>query len=64
MARGTWTDLLLVLLVDGVKSIFDGDSLHIASCHLQAEREPQIDLLDKRLAERLLEGILIIDGGR
>jgi len=54
------THPLLVRLVDGVQGIFDGDALDVACCDFQAKREVQVDLLDWRRCEELLEGLLVL----
>lgn len=40
------TDLLLVLLVDGIHGILDSDALHAPCGDMQAQRKVQVNLLD------------------
>lgn len=58
------TYLLAELLVDSVQRVLDGDAAQVPRRHLQAEREVQVDLLDRRLGEHQLEeGLLgLVDG--
>lgn len=54
-------DLLLVLLVDGIHGIFDGDTLQIPGGDLQAQGEVQVNLLDWGADEWELEDVLVLD---
>lgn len=58
------TDLLLVLLVNSIDSVLDGDAFQVACCNFQSQWKGKVDLLDQWLAQGLLEGFLVIDGGR
>jgi hypothetical protein len=62
-ARGS-AHPLLVRLVDRVKGVLDGDALQVARRHLHAEREVQVDLLDGRRRQELLEDFLLLDACR
>lgn len=54
-------DLLLVLLVDGIQGILDGDTLQIPGGDLQAQGEVQVNLLDRWADEWELEDVLVVD---
>ena len=54
------SDLLLELLVNGVQRIFDGNTLQVPRCYLQAEGEVQVNLLDRRSGEHLLQRFFVI----
>jgi hypothetical protein len=56
--------LLLELLVDGIKRIFDSDTLEVASCDFEAEGEVKVNLLDWWGGEHLFESFLVINCGR
>lgn len=43
------TDLLLVLLVDGIHGVLDSDALHAPCGDMQAQGEVQVNLLDRWL---------------
>lgn len=51
--RGTY--LLLELLVDGVQSVLDGDTLEVAGTDFKAKGEVEVDLLDGGFGEHHLE---------
>lgn len=55
---------LLVWLVDRIECILDGDTLEVSCCDLKPEREVEINLLDRRCCEELLQDILLVNGGR
>lgn len=55
------TDLLLVLLVDGIHGILDSDALHAPCGDMQAQREVQVNLLDWWLGQVQLENIPVFD---
>lgn len=59
--RWVCADLLLVLLVDGIQGILDGDTLQIPGGDLQTKGEVQVNLLDRRTDEWKLEDVLVID---
>ena len=61
-ARDDGTDLLLELLVDGIAGVLDGDALHVAGGHFEAEGEVEVDFLDRGVAEELVEDVLFFDG--
>lgn len=48
--------------MDSIKGILDGDSLQVAGCYFQAQREDEVDLPDWRSQEILLENLLVLDG--
>lgn len=56
------TDLLLVLLVDGIHGILDSDAFHTTRDNFKAQGEVQGDLLDGWVGEVQLEDVLVIDG--
>lgn len=56
------TDLLLVLLVNGIESILDGDTFQVSCGNFQTEREVQVNFLDRRLGQMQLENCWILDG--
>lgn len=56
--------LLLVLLVDGIERVLDGDALQIPGGDLQAQGEVQVNLLDRRLDEVEFQDVLVLNGGR
>lgn len=58
---GQGTRLLLELLVDGVKSIFDGNATHVASCDLETQGPYEVDPLDRGSSEVLLQDVLVVD---
>jgi len=53
-------DLLLVLLVDCVEGIFDGDTFEVTCGDLKTQGEVEVDLLDWWGAEQLLEVLLVL----
>jgi len=52
--------LLLELLMDSIQCILDGDTLQVPCSHLEPKWEVQVDLLDWRLCEHLLEHARLI----
>lgn len=63
MERWTSTSnyLFLELLVDGIKSILDGDSLQIPGCYFQAQWKMKVNLADWWSQEKLLEDLLVFN---
>lgn len=60
---GRKTHLVLVLLVDGVEGVLDGDAAHVAGRHVEPQWEVQVDLLDRRRRQQFLERLLVLDAG-
>ena len=58
--NGMQTHPLLELLVDCVQRILDCDSLEVPCCYLESEGEMEVNLLDRRCCEHLLEVFLVI----
>lgn len=61
---GRCTDPLLVRLVYRIKCVLDGDALEVPRRHLDPERELEVDLLDRRRREQLLQDVLVIHAAR
>ena len=59
-----WSYLLLELFVDGIQSVLDGYTLQVPRRNLQAQREVQVDLLDRRCGEELLQYFFVIQRRR
>lgn len=54
------TYLFLELFVDSIQSVLDGYPLQVSRCNLEAQWEVQVDLLDWRCGEELLQCFLVI----
>lgn len=58
------THLLFELLVDSIQRIFYCDTFHVSCCYTQAQWELQVNLLDWRGCEGLLEDVFVIESCR
>lgn len=56
--------LLLELFMYGVQSIFDGDAFEIPRSDFESQREMQVNLFDRRVCEKLLQSLLVLQGCR
>jgi hypothetical protein len=56
-----WTYFLLELLMYGIECIFNRHTFQVPCRDLQAQREVQIDLLDRGGREQLLEEIFVLN---
>ncbi len=50
--RGHSTCPLLVLFVDGIESVLNGDALEVPGCNFEPKGEMQVDLLDRRCGQQ------------
>lgn len=58
------TYLLLELFMNCVQSILDGDAFEIPRSNFESQREMQVNLLDGRVCEKLLQSFLVLQGCR
>ena len=48
--------------MDGIECVFDGYAFEVPGGYLHAEGEVEVDLLDRRVRQQLLENVLFVDG--
>jgi hypothetical protein len=47
--------------VDGIQGVLDGDALEVPRRHFQPQWEVEVNLLDRRRCEELLEDLLVLN---